>query len=156
LGYNAELKEVLLKFPSVLGENDGKLFRRGILVKQVTRNIDPTHAHDLLVGSARACLAFASQQGSQVLPVRLIWQDGRYLVNLPASATPQPASGQEAVLLVDEGIYYFELRALYIRGQVRPVMAPQAAEDGRMWFEVGAQKTVAWDYGMMREVNNKS
>jgi hypothetical protein len=125
-------------------------------MKQVTRDIDPTQAQDLLARGARACLAFASPQGPQVLPVRLLWQEHRYLVSLPLGAAPQPLAGQEAVLLVDDGIYYFELRALYIRGATQPLLAPQGTADDRIWFELQAQKTVAWDYGALREVKNGS
>jgi hypothetical protein len=93
--------------------------------------------------------------GPWVQPVGLIWQEGRYLVSIPSEAAYQPASGQEAVLLVDEGIYYFDLRAIYIRGTVRPVEAPSGISTSRVWFELVPLKTVAWDYGSMREVENE-
>jgi hypothetical protein len=124
-------------------------------MKRVTRNINPDSAQDLLKRPARACLCFATDRGPQAQPVALVWQDGRYLVSMPEQTEPQPASGQEVVLLIDEGIHYFDLRALYIRGQVKPALAPRGAQTSRRWWEVVPLKMVAWDYGMMREVRDE-
>ncbi|MGE5222016.1 MAG: hypothetical protein ACM3PY_06245 [Omnitrophica WOR_2 bacterium] len=124
-------------------------------MKQVTRDVDPGNAQDLLERVPRACLAFASENGPQIHPVGLIRHEGRYLVSIPDEAELQPASGQEVVLLVDEGIYYFDLRAMYIRGQTKPAVVPPSAPPGRVWLEVVPLKTVAWDYGKLREVRNE-
>ncbi len=123
-------------------------------MKQVTRDIDPGLAQDLLVRGPRACLAYASDHGPQALPVGLVWKAGRYLVHISANIDPPPIAGQEVVLLVDEGIYYFDLRAIYVRGVVQPAEPPPGAPPGYTWLEVVPQKTVAWDYGMMREVRS--
>ncbi len=125
-------------------------------MKQVTRNIDPASACDLLERVPRACICFAGDYGPQAQPVLMLWLDGRYLVGFSEDTAGRPSSGQEAVLLIDEGTYYFDLRAIYVRGQVRLVEAPPNAPSGQMWFEVIAAKTVAWDYGMMREVKDES
>lgn len=76
-----------------------------------------------------------------------MWRDGRYLVGMPEDAAGQPGAGQEAVLLVDEGVHFFELRAIYVRGSLKPSEAPEGAPAGRVWFELLPGKTVAWDYG---------
>ncbi len=123
-------------------------------MKQVTRDVDPGSAQDLLERVPRACLSFASDHKPQAQPVGLLWHEGRYLASIPWNAEPQPISGQEVVLLVDEGIYYFDLRAIYIRGLVRPAEAPPGVPAGRTWFEVVSLKTVAWDYGALREVRD--
>jgi hypothetical protein len=112
-------------------------------MKQVTRDIDLTAARDILQRAARACLAYAGTDGPQLWPVALEWREERYFVRLPQGAVP-PAPGQEVVLLVDEGVYYFDLRAVYVRGAVQP---------GEGCLEVLPSKTVAWDYGSMREVS---
>jgi hypothetical protein len=125
-------------------------------VKQVTRNIDLASARDLLERVRRACICFASDQGPQAEPVVMLWHEGRYLAGIPGGAGRQPGSGQEVVLLIDEGIYYYDLRAIYIRGQVKPTEAPRGAPDGCIWFEVVPLKTVAWDYGMLREVRDEN
>jgi|WetSurMetagenome_2_1015567.scaffolds.fasta_scaffold296220_3 hypothetical protein len=116
-----------------------------------TRDIDPADAQDLLERVPRACLAFASHRGPELIPVRLTWTGGRYHISIPENDGPLPDSGQEVVLLVDEGIYYFQLRAIYIRGQVHPAEAPRVAARGH-WFEIIPTKIVAWDYGTLHEV----
>lgn len=124
-------------------------------MKKVTRNIDFASAQDLLAGDRRACLAFAGADGAQVEPAVLQWRDGRYLVGIPARADGLPAAGAEVVLLVDEGVYFFQLRALYVRGTAQP-SAPPAGDmpAGCRWIELLPTKTVAWDYGQMREVDD--
>ncbi len=82
----------------------------------------------------------------------LVVQDRRYYVDLGEQAGARPSLDQEVVLLVDEGVHYFDLRAIYIRGHARPAEAPLEAAAGQAWFEVVPLKTVAWDYGLMREV----
>ncbi|MEO8395730.1 MAG: hypothetical protein ABI700_22235 [Chloroflexota bacterium] len=124
-------------------------------MKQVTRNIDLDSARDLLERVPRACIAFAHDDGPQAQPVALIWRHDRYLVGLANTADRQPDRSQEVVLLVDEGIYFFDLRALYIRGQVQPTETPTDAPSGYTWFELLPRKTVAWDYGTLREVDDE-
>ncbi len=125
-------------------------------MKRVTRNIDLERVRDLLERVPRACIAFASDHGPEVQPVVLVWHDGRYLTGIPEDADHRPGSGHEVVLLIDEGVHFFDLRAIYIRGQVKPVEAPDGAPVGHTWFEVVPLKTVAWDYGMLREVRDES
>ncbi|HEX8032903.1 MAG TPA: hypothetical protein VF510_03605 [Ktedonobacterales bacterium] len=124
-------------------------------MKAVTRNIDPGSAQDLLERGARACICFASEQGPQAQPITLVWQDGSYLAGIPEEADRRPDFDQEVVLLIDEGIHFFDLRALYIRGVVKPAEAPRDALAGHMWVEVVPFKTVAWDYGTLREVRDE-
>lgn len=124
-------------------------------MKRITRDIDPVDAHDLLERVPRACLAFASDDGPHAQPIAFAWRDGRYLIGIPA-ADLQPIVDQEVVLLVDEGVQFFDLRAIYIRGRVKPAEAPNAASAGRIWFEVIPLKTVAWDYGTLHEVTDES
>lgn len=122
------------------------------MMKQVTRDIDPKDARDLLERVPRARLAFAHGHGPMAVPVAFVWSDDRYLVGIAKASAYQPEPGQEVALLIDEGVYYFDLRAIYIRGQARQVEAPPGAQENCQWFEVHVSKAVAWDYGSMREV----
>ena len=126
-------------------------------MKHVTRNIEPESAHDLLRRVPRACIAFAGNDGPQAQPVMLIWHDNDYRIGIPTSATRRPDPGQEVVLLVDEGIYFFDLRAIYVRGAVQPVQAPSDSDGAPnyVWLALSPSKTVAWDYGAMREVDDE-
>jgi hypothetical protein len=122
-------------------------------MKQVaSRSVDPDSMRDLRERAPRACIAFATDQGPQAQPVISIWQEGRYLVGIPEHAKRLPRADQEAVLLIDEGVYYFELRALYIRGRLQLAEALMDVSTGHIWFELVPTKTVAWDYGTLREV----
>lgn len=121
-------------------------------MKPVTRDINPFLAQDLLVRVPRACLAFTGERGPQVQPVGVLWKNERCLVKIPTGGGGWPGPGQEVVLLIDEGIYYFDLRAIYIRGQMQPVEAPSGGKAEDNWFELIPLKTVAWDYGSMREL----
>jgi hypothetical protein len=64
-----------------------------------------------------------------------------------------PQNGQEVVLLVDEGIYFFDLRACYIRGQL-VTSEQQTSTTEVAWYELLPLKTVAWDYGELHEVRD--
>lgn len=85
-----------------------------------------------------------------------MWHDDRYLIGIPQKAEYGPGSGQEVVLLIDEGIHFFDLRALYIRGRMAPVEAPKEVQISCIWFELVPLKMVAWDYGTLREVKNET
>jgi hypothetical protein len=124
-------------------------------MKRVTRNIDPALARDLLQRVPRACVCFAHDDGPQALPVMLRWADPQILIGFAPSAMLLPGAGQEIVLLVDEGVHYFDLRAIYIRGTVQPQATAPDATYGRAWFELIPSKTTAWDYGTMREVDDE-
>lgn len=124
-------------------------------MKSVTRTIDPESARDLLERVPRACISFIHEDGPQAQPAALVWRDNRYRVGLPETEKRQPNSGQEAVLLVDEGVHFYDLRAIYIRGHLRTVEAPTDAKAGYVWFEVDPILTVAWDYGTLHEGNDE-
>jgi hypothetical protein len=123
-------------------------------MKRVTRDIGPDSARDLLERVPRACLSFACNQEPEVLPVAVRWQDGRYLVGVPEHASCRPGPGREVVLLVDEGAYFFDLRAIYIRGHLTSAEVPPNALADHLWFEVVPLKEVAWDYGTLHEVKD--
>jgi hypothetical protein len=124
-------------------------------MKRATRNVEPDCVRDLLERVPRACIAVASDDGPQAQPTRFMWRDGRYLVGIPDDAACRPSSGQEIVLLIDEGVHYFELRALNVRGRLEAREAPAGAPTGRTWFEVIPINTAAWDYAMLREVEDE-
>ena len=125
-------------------------------MKRVTRNIELSEARDLLEHSARACLAFASHAGPVAEPVTVVFDNDRYLVGMPSDTSVHPAVREEAVLLVDEGVQYFDLRAIYVRGVVASVDGVQKLSADLAWLALEPTKIVAWDYGRMREVDHDS
>ncbi len=125
-------------------------------MKRVTRDVDPDRAQDLLEQVPRACICFADDHGPQAQPVILVWHDGRYSFGVAEYVDARPSSGQEVVLLVDEGVDFFNLRALYVRGRVQSTEPPTDAPAGYGWFELAPMKTIAWDYGALREVSDEN
>lgn len=123
-------------------------------MKRVTLNIDLAKARDLLECVPRACVAFTSDEGPQVEPVTVLFKDDRYLVGMPSSAASPLTLHEEVVLIVDDGVQFFDLRAIYVRGHVRPLGGAEGPEDDFFWFEVQPTRTVAWDYACMREVDD--
>ncbi len=123
-------------------------------MKRVTRDIDPAAARDLLERVPRACISTSGPRGPLAQPVALLWREGRYFVGIPQSAGLPPAAGQELVLLVDEGMQFYDLRAIYIRGYAQHSAPPPNAPAGHAWIELLPSKTVAWDYGTLHEVDD--
>ena len=123
---------------------------------RVTRDVAVADVADLLDGSHRACLAFSGPDGPEVVPVVLRFFEGRYVVGVADRDIAGLDAGAEAVLLVDDGIQWFDLRAVYARGVIEPSDPPPGARAGPRWFEVVPRKAVAWDYGSLREVGDES
>lgn len=121
-------------------------------MSRVIRDVDVAENDDLLAEPPRAALAFVSALGPEVLPVHFVREDARYVAGFAAETDPAPRPGDEVVLLVDAGIEFFDLRAVYIRGTAVSSSAPGAAPDGLDWIEVEPAITRAWDYGRMRRV----
>jgi hypothetical protein len=58
----------------------------------------------------------------------------------------------KVALTIDEGWYWFELRAVCIRGVVMPANPPPDGVVANLdWFEVIPKSVTAWDYGTLRE-----
>jgi hypothetical protein len=125
-------------------------------VKRITLNIDPAKARDLLERVPRACIAFTADQGPQTEPVTVGVRDGRYLVGMPSSAASPPIVDQEVVLIVDDGSNFFDLRAIYQRGHVQTLGEVETPAGDFFWFALQPTRTVAWDYGRFREVDDET
>jgi hypothetical protein len=125
-------------------------------VRRVTLNVDLTEVRDLLERVPRACVAFASDAGPRVELVTVVFKDDRYLVGMPSGAANHPTAHQEVVLLIDDGVQFFDLRAIYVRGHVQPLGGVQGLADDFFWFAVQPTRSVAWDYARMREVDDES
>jgi hypothetical protein len=138
------------------GVGDMRMTLEGVRVKRITLNVDPMEARDLLERVPRACVTFASDEGPQVEPVTVLFKDDRYLVGMPSNAASHLTADQEVVLLVDDGLQFFDLRAIYVRGHVQPPSEVENLADDFFWFEVEPTRTVAWDYGRIREVDDES
>jgi hypothetical protein len=133
-----------------------RLTVEGIRAKRITLNVDPVEARDLLERVPRACLAFTRDEGPQAEPVAVLFKDDRYLIGMPSSAASHLAVDEEVVLVVDDGVQFFDLRAIYVRGHVQPLGGMDGLAGDFFWFAVQPTRTVAWDYARIREVDDES
>ena len=128
----------------------------GVRVKRITLNVDFAEARDLLERVPRACVAFVSDEGPQTESVTVLVKEDRYLVGMPSSAASHPTADDEVVLVVDDGVQFFDLRAIYVRGHVQPLGEVERLAGDHFWFELEPTRSVAWDYARIREVNDVS
>ena len=117
------------------------------MAREVTVRVPVGESLDLLERPARGCVGFIREGHPRIEPIHLRYEGGRYLVGFePSALVPDPSD--EVVLVVDDGLLFFELRAVYVRGVTRPVSSfPQ--EELR-WVEVEPSRVSSWNYGRMR------
>ena len=119
---------------------------------RVTQRVDPDALVDLLERPARAAIAFPRGASVEPVPVAYLRSEGHDLVGLGREWLPPEGAPERAVLLLDDGRYWFELRAVTMRGRLGPSSAPPpGSEPHFVWFEFTPDRTVAWDYGALRE-----
>jgi hypothetical protein len=110
-----------------------------------TNRVSLEDAIDVL-DRGRACVSWVVDGAPFVEPASVVDEHGKILVEVEGIA---PDDGvDEVVLVADEGVEFFELRAMYIRG--RPVWRAEPSADGRTWFEIEPTMLRCWDYGTLR------
>lgn len=114
-------------------------------MRRVTRDIDPAEADDLLVRVPRACLSWVAGDGPRVAPVD-VRRTGDTVEVRARVGEPLPGAG-EVVLLIDEGVAFFDLRGGSWRGTIL-----DASPEG--WQPLLVARSNAWDYGRLREVTS--
>jgi hypothetical protein len=123
--------------------------------KRITLNVDIEEVRDLLERVPRACVAFVTEAGPHVEPVTVVCKDDRFFVGLSPNAVMHLRGQTEAVLVIDDGLQFFDLRAVYVRGYLHPRDGMEDngnRADDYVWFVIGPTRTVAWDYARIREV----
>lgn len=119
-------------------------------MKQVTRAAALADLGDLLDRVPHASLAFETAAGVEAIPVGFRRIEGQFWVGLPRGEGA-PSAGTHAMLLIDDGVFYFELRGVRVRGILRDTPTPPALSQSLSWLELNPVKINAWDYGSMRE-----
>lgn len=112
----------------------------------VTNRISVEEAADLLERPGRAGLSFVREGRPLVEPVAFRRRADRFQVR--PTGDPGPEEGDEVVLVVDEGVLFFDLRAVYVRGRWR--LAPVDADGGVGWSDIEPTRITCWDYGRLR------
>lgn len=120
---------------------------------RVTQRVDPAALDAMLERPPRAAIAYLDSEQVEAMPVAYRRDGGRHLVGVDRGALPACGAPERAVLLVDDGRYWFELRAVTLRGRLVPLPEPPepAAATDRAWLELLPEHAVAWDYGTLHE-----
>jgi hypothetical protein len=109
--------------------------------KRITRTVELADLRDLIEAPEQAHLAYVVDGAPEAVRVAMRRDGERWLITLPAG-TSIP-DGARVVLLLDDGVFYFELRGVRVRGTLRD------CRDST--HEVVQEKITTWDYGAMRE-----
>jgi hypothetical protein len=121
---------------------------------RVTQRVPLEEVETLLSGGARAAVAFAGADGPECLPVVLRRGDDGMRFGVRFEALMLGAPPTRVTLVVDDGTFWFELRAAVWRGSAVPETT--AAIDGMdvgglRWFQLESSSVIAWDYGLLHE-----
>ena len=125
-------------------------------MRRITNAVDPAKMRDLLESAPRACVVFINAGTVEVVPVEFRFQQGRYWIGMSGGGSgPAPGPDEPVKLLIDEGMYYFDMRGIWIRG--RALFSEERPEAGLVlnWFQLVPEKFVAWDFAAMREVRKR-
>lgn len=108
----------------------------------ITRHVAWQSLTDLLREPPRAYLAGLRGGRLQLVPVEVRCDGERFSVrDLPELAEWATSPVR---LTIDDGIYWFELRAVTLRGELG-----ESGPEG--WRELRPDAVSAWDYGQLRE-----
>ena len=125
-------------------------------MRRITNAVDPERMQELLERVPRACVAFNNAGIVELVPVEFRFQAGRYWIGVSGESRSAPGPDEPVKLLIDEGMYYFDMRGIWIRG--RALFSEERPEGGSPavnWFQLVPEKFVAWDFGAMREVEDQ-
>jgi hypothetical protein len=115
---------------------------------RVTQRVTIDDLSDLATNPPRVALAFSTEHGPECLPAVIRTTD-RIEVGVDRSALAGAEMPDRATLVVDDGRWWFELRAIVRRGALRGL-----GDDGNdriAWFEFETHTSAAWDYGALHE-----
>ena len=124
-------------------------------MRRISNAVDPEKMRELLERVPRACVAFNNAGIVELVAVEFRFQAGRYWIGMSGESGPAPGPHETVKLLIDEGMYYFDMRGIWIRG--RALFSEERPEAGLVlnWFQLVPEKFVAWDFGAMREVEDQ-
>src|SRR3989304_5547744 len=123
-------------------------------MRRITNAVDHERMQELLERAPRACIAFNNAGIIEVVPVEFRLQEGRHWIGMSGGGSgPSPGPDEPVKLLIDEGMYYFDMRGIWIRGRALfSEERPEAGSPAGDRVQLVPDKSVAWDFGAMRAV----
>ena len=119
-------------------------------MSRVTNRVGVETLRDLLEGARTAALVYVDETGAvQALPAAIHWREGRIRLGVPIGAV---RGGGRVAIVVDEGWFWWDLRAVLARGALTLSTSPDGAVAADLaWFELAADRVTAWDYSRLHE-----
>ena len=119
---------------------------------RVVQRVDPADLASVLAPHARAAIAYDRDGVVETVPVLYRRRGDQHWIGVAREAMAEPARFARAVLVLDDGSYWFELRALTWRGRIDQAPAEAAGDrDDLVWLVFAPIGAVAWDYGTLHE-----
>jgi len=118
---------------------------------RITQRVDPSALDELSELPPRAAIAWVEGGRIESVPVDYRRRAGRHWIGVAREGWPTGGAPDRAVLLIDAGRYWFELRALTLRGRLAAAAPPPGDSPGLVWLELEAEHVVAWDYATLHE-----
>ncbi|MEE2032439.1 hypothetical protein [Rhodococcus chondri] len=104
----------------------------------------------------RAAVAFACAGRVEVLPARVVRNGDDLAVGLRARFVPADAVFDRITLILDDGTFWFELRAVNQRGRLDPITTPPPGMSEQLrWFAFHPTRASAWDYSTLHEEHDE-
>lgn len=109
-------------------------------------------ARKLAAEGARAAIALDRDGAADPLPALHRRHGEVHWVGVAREALPAAATFERAVLVVDDGKWWFELRAVTWRGRAERADAPPfETSSDLVWLRFEPRGVIAWDYGQLHE-----
>ncbi|MCK8670016.1 hypothetical protein M1M07_02645 [Rhodococcus sp. HM1] len=115
----------------------------------VTQRVDPEPLVAELLARGRAAVAFDHDERVDALPARVVSEGEKLRAGLHPESLPADAAFDRVTLILDDGSFWFELRAVNLRG--RMVRAADVTTDGLAWFDLEQRRATGWDYAKLHE-----
>lgn len=117
----------------------------------ITQRVDSRALDVLVARPPRAAVVFSRSDGVEAVPVAFRRECGRLWIGMDRSVPVNVETPVPAVVVVDDGRYWFELRAITWRGRLVSATAPAILGVALSWFEFLVESSVAWDYATLHE-----
>jgi len=119
---------------------------------RTTQRVDPSALDVLIEHPPRAAIAFPRGNDVEVAPIVFQRIGGRFWIGIDRELLTDHTIPLAAVVLLDDGRYWFELRAITWRGcLVSPSKPPPTLPGDLVWFEFLVEGSVCWDYATLHE-----